>query len=57
MGFKADWLVASPLSFEKRIVNNKKGSFNTKIWTGRELPTLYTPVNSAEILAQKRLTV
>lgn len=56
MQFRADWLCYRPVSYEKRIAGMEH-TVPPKVWQSHQLPTLFTPINSAEILNTKRLIV
>ena len=47
--FRADWLLSKPVSGQK-FVGRLQDSNEPKRWTETELPILYTPINSIEIL-------
>ena len=53
--FRSDWLIAKSSSGQKRLTSLQE--FQPKQWRNNEIPTLYTPINSLQILRQKRLTI
>ena len=55
--FRSDWLlVKNALSSQKRLIDSQQ-EYQPKQWREHEVPVLYTPINSIEILKQKRLTI
>ena len=61
--FRADWLVSQPKSSQKRLAEQavpaggkieKRWKQNSQIPT---FPVLHTPINSIDVMRQKRLTV
>jgi hypothetical protein len=54
--FISEWLVAKPSGYEKRYTDEAK-MFVSKTWTHRQLPKLFTAINSPEVLASKFLTI
>ena len=55
--FRSDWLNSNPVSYEKVISSPDESMHDTKQWKPYQVPILYTPINSAEILKQKRLLI
>lgn len=54
--FRSDWLLAKSYSSQKRL-GSSTDDILPKQWKESEVPVLYTPINSIEILRQKRLTI
>ena len=54
--FRSDWLIKRAVSYQKRQTNEQING-QPKQWHSYEIPTLYTPINSVEILKHKRLTL
>ena len=54
--FRSDWLISRPLSCQRRIGNEGQEMMPIQ-WKKDEIPILYTPINSVEILRQKRLII
>ena len=55
--FRSDWLITKPVSYEKVVSSPNPTEQRTRHWKDYQIPKLYTPINSAEILQQKRLLV
>ena len=56
--FWSNWICSKPCSYEKRICKFKDGDAGTvKTWTKNQLPILFTPINTRDILRQHRLVV
>jgi len=52
IGFHSDWLAYKPLSYEKRIMSP---DFAHKLWKNYEMPRLFTPINTYQVLKTKKL--
>lgn len=55
--FRSDWLISKPVSYEKVISSSNKSEQRTRHWKDFQIPKLYTPINTVEILQQKRLLI
>lgn len=55
--FISEWLIAKPVGYEKRYKNDIMMHNCAKVWKQEELPLLFTPINSKDILQSRYLTV
>ena len=50
-------MISKPVSYEKVISSANQSEQRTRDWKDYQIPKLYTPINSVEILQQKRLLI